>query len=106
MTLHGRLAKHLDTHRSYRVVGVVEGGFLVGVLGRDGRGLEVVVLPVAQRRVQQRPMPKERQPGGRGCPVRRGTSVAARGDQAAASSLVGVTAMVASRAARSAGKCR
>jgi FixJ family two-component response regulator len=42
----------------------------------------------------------------RGCPVRRGTSVAARGDQAAASSLVGVTAMVASRAARSAGKCR
>jgi hypothetical protein len=28
------------------------------------------------------------------------------GDQAAASSLVGVTAMVASRAARSAGKCR
>ena len=64
MTLHGRLAKHLDTHRSYRVVGVVEGGFLVGVLGRDGRGLEVVVLPVAQRRVQQRPMPKERQPPG------------------------------------------
>ena len=42
-----------------------------------------------------------------GCPARRGTWVAARGDQAAASSLVGVTvAMVASRATRSAGRCR
>jgi hypothetical protein len=63
MTLHGRLAKHLYAYRSYRVVGVVEGGLLVGGLCRDGRGLEVVVLPVAQRRVQQRPMPK-RQPAG------------------------------------------
>jgi Glycosyl hydrolase family 1 len=43
----------------------------------------------------------------RGCPARRGTSVAALGGQAAASSLVGVTVViVASRAARSAGRCR
>jgi hypothetical protein len=43
----------------------------------------------------------------RGCPDRRGTLVAVQGDQAAASSLVGVTAViVASRAARSAGRCR
>jgi transposase len=43
----------------------------------------------------------------RGCPDRRGSSVAARGCQAAASSLLGVTvAIVASSAARSAGRCR
>jgi hypothetical protein len=42
-----------------------------------------------------------------GCPDRRGTSVAVRGDQAAASSLVGVTAaMVWSSATWSAGRCR
>jgi hypothetical protein len=54
------------------------------------------------------PAPAPDEPSGqpdRGCPARRGSSAAVRGDQAA-SSLVGATAMVASRAARRAGRYR